>query len=668
MTGTGARRIGAGAFLLAVGLAWLGAQPACAAVPYTLRTDAIYRLDPAAGLAAITVSATFMNATPDSSGGFSSFGSVPLSLQAGAGAVVARDRTGPLRVSLARQASRTVATVALHSALRYRQSVAFTLTYRLADAANPQVRMRTSSLMVPLWGYGTSSSVSVHLPSAYSARLFGASLTTASQPSEIVLSSGPIRDPAHWSSLLVGARTTDLVTVSRRVPLPGGTVDLWVRSFPDDRAWGTATLDVASRALPALQRAVGLPYSGVGPLVITESVPFGAGPLAEPASGAQDIATAFDASAFALLHQLAHVWIGTEFASERWIREGLASHFAAIAARQLELSVPARTAGDATPGNYAAIALADWSAQSSGPNAATTEAWGYAASWTLVDSLAVAIGEERLRLVVQRATDGIPAYDAGPDTGPAASTGASGPIDSRQLLDQVDEVLSASGGGSVGIASTSHQVEAAFRASVWPSDMAPLLDERAKARVAYDALVSAAGDWGPPATVTQAMESWRFADALTLMETARSWLTDRDAFLASARGAGLSTPDRLLTVWRVNGGSDASRRELNGEVAFLQAYQAANQRIDGLNPIERLGVLGGPEPRAVLASAAGLYAGGELDAAVAAIDRAVSLDTGAQGSGVVRLAAAVAALSVIAAGLLLGLRRLRHAFPSLARS
>ena len=138
---------------------------------------------------------TFTNTTPDSSGGFSSFGTVPLSLQAGASVVGARDGTGSLRVTLARQASRTVATVVLRSALRYRQSVVFTLTYRLADAANPQVRMRTSSLMIPLWGYGTASSVTVHLASAYSARVFGASMTTASQQSEIILSSGPIRDP-----------------------------------------------------------------------------------------------------------------------------------------------------------------------------------------------------------------------------------------------------------------------------------------------------------------------------------------------------------------------------------------------------------------------------------------------------------------------------------------
>src|SRR5205807_496755 len=152
--------------------------------------------------------------------------------------------------------------------------------------------------------------------------------------------SGPLRDPPHWSALLVAAIPADYVAVNRRVPLTGGTVDLWVRSYADDRAWGAATLDLAARALPALQKAVGLPYAGVGPLFITESMPSGVGPLAEPVTGAQDIAVGFDATPFTVLHQLAHVWIGTEFASERWIREGLASHLAAGAARQLEIAVP----------------------------------------------------------------------------------------------------------------------------------------------------------------------------------------------------------------------------------------------------------------------------------------------------------------------------------------
>ena len=655
-----AGRLGLAAFLVAVAACgW--ATPARAGAPYVLRTDAVYRLDPAGGTAAVSVGVTFTNMTPDASGGFSTFGSVPLSLQAGATLVAARDKTGALSVSLSRQASRTVATVGLRSAARYRQSVAFTLTYHLADAANAQIRMRASSLMLPLWGYGTASNVTVRLPAAYSARVFGASLKTVSQQPQFTLSSGPIRDPAHWSALLVAARAVDLVTVSRRVPLPGGTVDLWVRSFPDDRGWGTATLDLASRALPALQGAIGLPYSRVGPLVITESLPFGATPLAEPASGAQGIGIAFDATPFALLHQLAHVWIGTDFASDRWIREGLASHFAALAARELRLSIPAQ--GVAAPGaaTQPVMRLSEWSAPGSAQGAAAPDSWAYAASWRLIDSLAAAVGEERLRLVVQRSADGIPAYGSDPTSSLASGVNSSGPIDSRQLLDQLEQVVTAD-------ASTGRQVEAAFRASVWPVAMSPQLDQRARARAAYAELLSAAGDWGAPETVTQTMQAWRFEDALALIETARAWLADRDTFLAKARAEGLSTPDRLLSAWRADGGGVASRRELNGEVAFLQAYRAADQRIDDLNPIERLGVLGGPDPRGVLAGAAGLYAGGDLDAAVAAIDRAVNLDLGAQGSGVVRLAAALAALSVVAAAVLLGLRRLRRAFPSLARS
>jgi hypothetical protein len=660
-------RVAVAALLAAFVAGGLSAAPARAAAPYVLRSDAIYRVDPAAGVTTISVSVAFTNMTPDSSGTFSSFGSVPLTLQGGASAVAARDRSGSLRVGLARQASRTIATVTLRSGVRYRKSAAFTLTYRLADAANAQVRVRPSSLMLPLWGYGTASSVIARLPSGYSSRVLGASLTTVAEQPDLVLSSGPIRDPAHWSALLVAARGADLVTVSRRVPLTGGTADLWVRFFPDDRAWGTATLDLASRALPVLQRAIGLPYPGVGPLVINESLPFGAGPLAEPASGAQDIGIAFDASAFAILHQLAHVWIGTELASERWIREGLASHYAAIAARQLQLSV-AEPRVAAPPGNQPAMALSDWGAPSADPGDVATEAWAYAASWKLVDSLAAAMGEDRLRLVLQRGADGIAAYESAPQSGLATSADAPAPMDSRQLLDQVDEVLDLSNSGSDVEGSIGREVEAAFRASVWPESMAGLLDTRARERAAYASLVLAAGDWGVPQTVTRAMQSWRFDDALGLIDIARSWLADRDAFLASARGEGLSTPDRLVAIWQTDGGGDASRRELAGEAAFLQAYRAADQRIDGLNPIERLGVLGGPEPRAVLAGAAGLYAGGDLDAAVAAIDRAVNLDAGAQGSGVVRLAAALALVSVVAAGVLLGLRRLRRAFPSLARS
>src|SRR5205823_5715964 len=159
----------------------------------------------------------------------------------------------------------------------------------LADGANPQVRVRASSLMLPVWGFGTASSVSVHLPATYTPRVMGGPLTSSTQADGVVLGSGAIRDPSHWSALVVAAARTDYLTVGRHLALPGGTVDLRVRSFADDRAWGAATLDLIARALPRLQEAVGLPYTGVGPLMITESVPSGIGPLAEPASGAQEI-------------------------------------------------------------------------------------------------------------------------------------------------------------------------------------------------------------------------------------------------------------------------------------------------------------------------------------------------------------------------------------------
>ena len=655
--------------VLAILAALSAAAPARAAAPYLLGTDALYRLDAAAAAVEATITVTFTNTTPNPTGSFSSFGSVPLSLQAGASGVVARDGKGSLRITLARQASRTIATVVLRAALRYRQTAAFTLTYRLADGANPQVRVRPSSLMLPVWGFGTTSNVTVRLPVGYTARVLAGALASSTQRDQIVLSSGAIRDPPHWSALLVAAKPADYVAVNRRVPLSGGTVDLWIRSYADDGAWGAATLDLAARALPALQKAVGLPYAGVGPLFITESLPSGIGPLAEPVSGAQDIAVGFDATPFTVLHQLAHVWIGTDFASERWIREGLASHLAANAARQLAIPVPGRPLGVATDSDPAAIPLATWGAPgTAGAISAGTDAWAYPASWAFVDALATSIGEDRLMLVVQRVAQGVSAYDTAPGGSPASAAAAAQPADSRQLLDQVQGVVAGPAGASASDQATSRQVEAAFRARVWPADEGGFLDQRAQARAAYKTLLAAVGDWGPPDTIQQAMETWRFVQARSLIDVARSWVGDRDRFLDAARQAGLSTPDRLVVAWHADGGGTLSRRELDAEAAFLQEYRAAENRIDDLNPIERLGVLGGPEPRAVLASAAGLYAGGDLDGAAAAIDRAISLDTGAQGAGVVRLAAGVAVVSVLVAGFLLGLRRLRRWFPSLARS
>jgi hypothetical protein len=632
--------------------------PVRGAVPYLLRTTADYRLDPAAKAASITIAVSFTNTTPDPTGGFSSFGSVPISLQAGASRVVARDGRGALRVSLAHQAARSVANVALRAPLRYGSSATFTLSYRLTDAANPQVRIRTSSVALPIWGFGTASSVSVRVPVGYSPRVIGGPMASSRVRDQVLFRSGAIRDPSRWSALLVGAQPGSFVTVARQVALPGGTVDLQIRSFADDRHWGAAMLDQVAEGLRAVQHAIGLPYTGVGPLVVTESLPSGIGPSAEAASGAQEIAIAFDATPFTVLHQLAHVWVGSQFASERWIREGLASHVAEVAARQLHLAVPQHAANSVTtPARGAVVPLAAWSPPrvSGAPNA-NTDAWAYTASWAFMDSLAATIGEDRLARVVQEATNDSSTYGGPTEAG--SNTTAHEPLDSRRLLDLAEQADPA----------TSARIEAAFRARIFPPSAAAQLDLRARARAAYASLVGAAGGWGAPDPVRSAMQEWRFDDALRSIAVAQAWLSDRDQLLDAARLAGLFTPDRLAARWRTDGGDSQARRELDAETAFLAAYRDAGERIDPLNPIERLGVLGGDDPNAVLATAGGLYASGDLDAAAAAIERALNLDAGAQGAGVVRMAAGLAALSVIAAGVVLAARRVRRWLPSPVRS
>jgi hypothetical protein len=124
------------------------------------------------------------------------------------------------------------------------------------------------------------------------------------------------------------------------------------------------------------------------------------------------------------------------------------------------------------------------------------------------------------------------------------------------------------------------------------------------------------------------------------------------------RDAGLASPVRLRDLWRSHGGDATARAEVASEAALVAAYGSAVGRIGGApNPIERLGLLGQPTPTELLASAAGLFADGDLSGAADRISRALSADRDAQAAGVVRLAIILAVLVVLAAAVTLIRRR-----------
>ena len=147
-------------------------------------------------------------------------------------------------------------------------------------------------------------------------------------------------DPSRWLARVTATLPSSYVTVERQVPLSQGTVDVQVRAWSDDPAWGRRTLRLLTDALPRLDEAIGLPYGPTGPLVIVESLPESGAVLREPAASDVDIAIGYTEPAFTVLHQVAHLWLPATLAADRWMREGFASHAAAQVATALDVDLP----------------------------------------------------------------------------------------------------------------------------------------------------------------------------------------------------------------------------------------------------------------------------------------------------------------------------------------
>jgi len=639
--------------LLACLLALAGAATALpgtaqAAQPFTMDTAAAYQVDPIGHRVTVTVGVTFTNTTPDVPGVFSIYRSIPISLQAGASRAAARDGTGALGVTVAASSGRTLVTVRLRSALRYRHSTSFTLSYRLTDGAAPGLRVRPSMVVLPVWAFGTDGSATVQVPSGFSTQATGATMTSTSSKLGTRLASGRISDPALWRALVTAAEPPNYASVTRSVPLVGGTVDLQVRAWSDDAAWGRRTLDLAAAALPMLQKVIGLPYAAGGPLVLTETAPAGLDPFAESTLGAQDVGVAFNVPPFTLLHQLAHVWIAGDVVSSRWIREGLASLAAARVAPSLKVPLPYRPAAQAAALKAEAFPLDAWGAADqgtpAGDAAGAADAWAYAASWAFIDNLATRLGADAPFVALRRAAAGTSPYEAGDPADPSAAT--VNPLDSHQLLDELEE---ASGS----------DLDPAFGSAVFGGRATALLSARANARAAAHGLIAAADGWGLPQPIVAALDDWRFPDATAAISAATIWLRERDTLTARATVSGLTIPGRLAAAWGSNGGDTGARAELAAEGAVLDAYETARAAIGHPNPVQALGMLGAPSASELLATGAGLFATGDLAGAVSAIERGSELNAGAQAAGVVRLGIGAAAMAVAALIVALAVRRVR---------
>ena len=627
--------------LLAILATWLpdGAVRRVAAAEFTMVTAATYDVRPAEGVISVSADITFTNTTPDPEGQFSVFPEILLAIHDTATDVAATDGEGELAVEVAVNAEgANVATIAMREGVRFEETVELELTYTLADGGDPQLRVRPSVVVFPAWGFGTTGEVAVSLPGGYEVRVDGDPLTEADGS----LVSGSIADPSQWLALVTAIRPAVFTTFDATVPLAGGTADLQVRAFADDEAWGQRTVDLVERALPLLEVEIGLPYPQVGALVLTESVATDASGFGEPPSAGNEILIAFDQPPFTALHQTAHVWLSADLIGSRWIREGMASDVAARVAAALNVTPAFDPVAEATARQAAAFPLDTW-ADSADP---TAEFFGHAASWAFIAELRAAVGDDALRTVLGRIAASIDPY-SGADIEPPTDGGTppSTPLTSRAFLDQLEAVTGADLAGR-------------FRERVLsPADVG-LLDARAAARTAYAELVAAADGWDAPDPVRAAMTDWRFDEALPMIADALAWLDARDDLLREMEAAGLSAPDRLQQAYRSFGGGVEAHDELDAQRAVVRSYATTADDVNGARLfLERLGLIGGPDPAQRLQLANGRFADGDLRGAVEAITEAQRILAGAETGGIIRLVSAILVVLILAAFAVLLLRR-----------
>ncbi|HXG26338.1 MAG TPA: hypothetical protein VNL94_05745 [Candidatus Binatia bacterium] len=540
------------------------------------------------------------------------------------------------------------------------RSTTLTLTFDITDpggAPDRPVRISPSLTSFAAWAYATPSTpgatVEVRFPAGYSVSIGRGPLEgpIADGPDHERWQSGPIAAPLEFVADIVADRPRELEETAREVPLAGGAATILLRSWPDDPAWRDRVGALVERALPILEREIGIPWAVEGDLAVEEALVRSTGGYAglfAPAEGRIEIA--YNASDGVVLHELAHAWLNGRLVADRWVAEGFASYYAALTAA--ELGVDPDSPAPPPETNEGAIPLNEWGP--SGTEDPASERYAYATSRDLAEAIAERAGEEALRAVWSKAAGGIAAYQpvtAGPDGSPrlvegAAPEVAEGPPDWRGLLDLLEE--------ETGADFTDLWGEAVAR----PADLA-VLQERTAARAAYEASVQRAGDWRLPPATRAAMRAWQFDVATDLLRQADAVIAQRDALAREAADAGLTLPGRLRVAFENGPDVEPAAAEARAERAVVDAIvhaRATEPRNPGVveDLVFRLGLIG-IEPREYVAAAAAQLAEGELEAAYASALQAEAAWTGAPQAGRSRIVSTL--LLLLALLLLAGLIR-----------
>jgi hypothetical protein len=550
----------------------------------------------------------------------------------------------------------TVLELDLGARLYSGKSASYQLAFDIVDkggAATRQVRVSPSLVSFPVWAFATDatsgSSVRVTFPAGFKVEVDQGDIGAPSTMSDgsVVLESGSLAKPLSFFAYLVADRPSDLASRSATVDVGGTNVDLTIRSWPDDPAWSQRVGGLVERALPALATQLGLSWPRQGGLEIREAVSRSTGGYAglfDPAGGAVEVA--YYASDTVVLHEAAHAWFNGALLADRWANEAFASYYGLAVAPALKVKV----SGPALTNELEAsrIPLNAWGPV--GQVDPKAEAYAYAASLALAKAIVERAGADAIRAVWSDAAAHVGAYQP---AGAATLETVQGPPDWRGLLDLLE-------------AHTGKSFDDLWRTWVARDTDTPLLDARAAARTRYDQVVAEANGWQLPRDVRDAMRSWRFDEATTMLTDAQTVLEQRATIEQRATAAGLTPPPTLRTAFEGPGGTTAASHEAAAELQAIALYQAAAAAQPGDSDLlQTLGSFGS-DPSGDLARARTLFASGDLAGSTAAASAAGSTWLSAADIGRGRaVSLALLALAIVFAAVLVlswirGRRRRAH--------
>lgn len=605
-----------------------------------IKADATYRVDVDDAVVRVRLDVVVTNRTPNRTVGVAGggtrttqyyFNGIYVPIQLDARNVRATSGTTTLGTTITKQANSRRLEVRFPN-LFYGRSRSFRVEYDIV-AGKPRstsdIRVGPAFTTFTAWAVGDprKSTVRIVLPTGFEDDGYGSDVTTATADERQTLRSGSIADPGEWYRVISASRPDALTAVE----IPSPDIPIVIHAWPDDTLWRDTVIEVLTDGGPVLRELIDLPWPVTGDLDIYEiHSPLLEGYAGFYDSGTDEIRMGEELDPHLILHEASHAWFDSRTMGERWIAEGLAETYSAMAVSAIDSDEPEPRPSAVTPDDPAAFPLSFWPPPDriADDEIAAREDFGYAASGTLMKGIVDDVGVERMRDIFHAMDDRLAAYRQEGRTLHDLSPGGW-----RRFLDLVEEV-----GGAEGMSDR-------FRTWVVRPGDVDELDARLTARDRLDALETAGAGWAPPRWALDLMVRWRFDPATIAIDRAEALLDDRDDLIEVEARLGATAPADLEDRYeRITDDRDADA--VANEIVARQA--AAAELIEtrgalGVEPslLAQVGLLGAM-PAAGLDAGLAAYTAGDLDGALAGAAASIAVLSGAEAVGQERLAIGIA--------------------------